>query len=231
MGKKADDKKACNQKDRAGAAQDEEEEETKTTTTKKDKQKPMEERYDYSRTQNIEVPVMKPCMGKHEVAAFYKGSPTGLNQHGHWTGCEKCKQRLSYTPAYGAHGIHRKAGPLPADLQATTNRLGKAAAYSEEMKPREVALEGAERSLEQRLAVIRAQRARGTGSAAASTDAKNTTPLKSKDKDKKTTTGRTTAPPVPQEDEEGWINPGAETIDLTMGDSSEEGGSQEPERS
>ena len=224
MGKKGEQKKACNQKDRAGAEQDEGEEETTTTTTTKAKQKPMEERYDYNRTQRIEVPVMKPCMGKHEVAAFYKGSPTGLNQHGHWTGCEKCKQRLSYTPAYGAHGIHRKAGPLPADLQATTSRLGKAAAYNEELK--QVALEGAERSLEQRLAVIRAQRARGTGSAAASTDAKTTTPLKSKGKDKNTATGRATTTP-----QEEWTKPEVGAIDLTMGDSSEEEASQDPERS
>ena len=205
--------------DRAGAETTEEEK--KTTTTKKKDHLTMEERYDYSRTQVIELAVLPPCKGLHETADFYKGSPSGCNKWGHWTGCEKCKQRMTYTPSFGAHGIYRKAGPLPADLEATTNRLGKKASYSEELKPTSVALEGAERSLEARLEVIRAQRARASGSAAASAAAR--------EKETPTTKGTTTKKPQAKEQ---VMRPQPMAVDLTQDDSEEEndaGWQKEPE--
>lgn len=54
-----------------------------------------------------------PCDGQHQPAAAYRGSVTGSNGHTAWIGCERCKLRLSYTPAYGAHGMTRSPGPLP----------------------------------------------------------------------------------------------------------------------
>ena len=60
----------------------------------------------------------EPCWGNHLPAAPYRGSVSGANGHAKWVGCERCKLRLSYTPAFGATGIHRSAGPLPVDTTA-----------------------------------------------------------------------------------------------------------------
>ena len=94
-----------------------------------------------------------PCYGNHKVAKAYKGSVSGSNQYGSWTGCEVCKLRLSYTPRMGGHGIHRKSAPLAADVKAIHEDLPE----NPEAYPsnREISLTAAENSALQRLEQLR----------------------------------------------------------------------------
>ena len=94
-----------------------------------------------------------PCYGNHKVAKAYKGSVSGSNQYGSWTGCEVCKLRLSYTPRMGCHGIHRKSAPLAADVKAIHEDLPE----NPEAYPsnREISLTAAENSALQRLEQLR----------------------------------------------------------------------------
>ena len=85
---------------------------------------------------------------------FYRGSLSGKNRHARWIVCEDCKVRLEYTPAFGATGHHRQAGPLNNDTAETLRRGGT----GKELKAKTVAIEGAERSLELRLAQVKAMR-------------------------------------------------------------------------
>ena len=110
-----------------------------------------------------------PCMGKHVAQAPGRGSRSGSNQFAKWEVCEKCQIRLSYTPVYGAHGIYRQAGPLPADVTTVTSRIIEEGdvdnknVTKEDLQMRNIALEGAERSMERRLAEIRRQRQKESG--------------------------------------------------------------------
>ena len=121
-----------------------------------------EERYDQTRTVGVDSRDPRatgpPCFGNHEPAAPYRGSVSGANGHASWTGCEKCKLRLSYTPAYGATGTHRAPGPLPVDTKKVVEKLGPAAPYNKELKDPAIGLEGAEQSLLSRLEVIQARK-------------------------------------------------------------------------
>ena len=47
-----------------------------------------------------------------------RGSLSGANSHARWEVCEKCRLRILYVPAVGAHAHYRQAGPLPADTAA-----------------------------------------------------------------------------------------------------------------
>ena len=86
-----------------------------------------------------------------------RGSNTGSNAHATWVGCSECGIRLSYTPAFGAHGLTRQAGPLAAD---TTTQLveKKPDKGSIELKDKKIGLDAAERSLEKRMETIRKQK-------------------------------------------------------------------------
>ena len=131
-----------------------------------------EEKYDYTRTVFASKDDPRhsgpPCYGHHEEAPLGRGSKTGCNAHAHWVACAKCSLRLRYTPAFGAHGRYRKAGPLPADVQGTLERLEhhgllKDPAVAEQLTEREIALEGAEESLTRRLRQVQEERAQGCG--------------------------------------------------------------------
>ena len=41
------------------------------------------------------------------------------NQHAAWQVCQLCHYRLQYVPKHGETGLHRAAGPLPADVTAS----------------------------------------------------------------------------------------------------------------
>ncbi|CAK9061435.1 unnamed protein product [Durusdinium trenchii] len=99
-----------------------------------------------------------PCQGTHDPAPPGRGSPTGSNAHAYWAACNRCQLRLLYVPSYGAHGLTRAAGPLPSDTAAKVKELGNSAAYSPEMRNKNVGLDAAENSLMKRLEVIRAQK-------------------------------------------------------------------------
>ena len=62
-----------------------------------------------------------------------------------------------HTPAFGCHGLSRKAGPLATDVEAQI-KIHSPQKGSELLKDRTVGLEAAERSLQQRLEVIQAQK-------------------------------------------------------------------------
>lgn len=130
----------------------------------KEKKKPVapaSERFDYSRTQGINKDDPRatgpPCHGEHTPAMPGRGSNTGSNAHATWVGCSECGIRLSYTPAFGAHGLTRQAGPLAAD---TTTQLveKKPDKGSIELKDKKIGLDAAERSLEKRMETIRKQK-------------------------------------------------------------------------
>ncbi|CAK9101989.1 unnamed protein product [Durusdinium trenchii] len=96
--------------------------------------------------------------GTHDPAPPGRGSPTGSNAHAYWVACNRCQLRLLYVPSYGAHGLTRAAGPLPSDAAAKVKELGNSAAYSPEMRNKNVGLDAAENSFMKRLEVIRAQK-------------------------------------------------------------------------
>ena len=80
---------------------------------------PASERYDYSRTQGINKDDPRatgpPCHGEHTPSMPGRGSNAGSNAHAAWIGRSECGIRMSYTPAFGARGLTRQAGPLTAD--------------------------------------------------------------------------------------------------------------------
>ena len=121
-------------------------------------------KYDASRTTGPDVRDPRcqgaPCYGSHVTAKPGRGSPSGSNAHGSWEACEKCLLRLSYTPAFGAHALHRKAGPLPSDTANMVSKVGpNNAGYNDKMKDRSIALDAAEVSAEKKLEMVRAQKA------------------------------------------------------------------------
>lgn len=124
--------------------------------------KPWYEKYDQSRTVPADPrdprTLGPPCNGNHLEAGFYKGSVSGANGHACWRGCEKCKLRLSYTPAFGATGSSRAAGPIPQDTNLVVQELGEQAAYHPKLKDPVIGLEGAEKSLMSQLDRIRARK-------------------------------------------------------------------------
>ena len=118
-------------------------------------------RYDYDRTVGPDPRDPRtdgpPCLGSHQPMRMGRGSMSGRNGHAEWVVCEKCRLRLSYTPAFGAHARFRQAGPLPADVETV---LTKGVTVAEELDSTQVALAGAEESLEKRLSQIREARAK-----------------------------------------------------------------------
>ena len=124
--------------------------------SKKKTPAPASERFDYSRTQpmNAQDPRAEgaPCWGHRVVAAPGPGSVTGSNKHATWEGCEVCHLRLSYTPAYGAHGLTRAAGPLAKDVERQLEKVPpNEQKNSVHLKDKKIALDGAEESLLQKL--------------------------------------------------------------------------------
>lgn len=120
---------------------------------------PWEDRYDASRQIGPDPrdPRMEgpPCSGSHQPAPPGRGSLTGCNGSGSWVTCQRCKLRLSYTPAYGAHAMTRSPGPLPADTSKKVTELGTEAAYHPEMRDKTIAYSAAESSLLDRLDHVR----------------------------------------------------------------------------
>ncbi|CAK9116829.1 unnamed protein product, partial [Durusdinium trenchii] len=117
---------------------------------------PASEKFDYSRTQpmNAQDPRAEgaPCWGHHVVAAPGPGSVTGSNNRATWEGCEVCRLRLSYTPAYGAHGLTRAAGPLAKDVERQLEKVpANEQKNSIHLKDTKIGLDGAEESLLQKL--------------------------------------------------------------------------------
>ena len=121
----------------------------KASSKKEPKEKkPWYEKYDQSRTVLADPrdprTLGPPCHGNHVEAGFYKGSVTGSNGDACWKGCERCKLRLSYTPAFGATGSSRSPGPIPQDTSSVVADLGEQAAYHPKLRDPVIGLEGAE---------------------------------------------------------------------------------------
>ncbi|CAK9021545.1 unnamed protein product, partial [Durusdinium trenchii] len=137
-----------------------------------------EEKYDESRTVAADPrdprTLGAPCWGNHTPAAAYRGSVSGSNGHATWVGCERCQLRLSYTPAFGATGLHRQAGPIPEDTRRQVEELKEKAPYNPLLRTQAVGLDGAERSLMSKLDNIRARKA-AAGYAPRSPDSNETT--------------------------------------------------------
>ena len=133
----------------------------KQTTTALKEVTPQTEKYDFTRTQqmNHDDPraLGAPCWGEHTPAKPGRGSVTGSNHHATWTGCSVCQIRLTYTPAFGSHGLCRKAGPLKKDVEAQMTEK-KPEKGSCELMDRKIGLDGAERSLVNRLETVRRQK-------------------------------------------------------------------------
>ena len=122
---------------------------------------PATERYDYSRTEGPRSDDPRctgpPCFGEHLVAAPGRGSPSGSNASATWTACKECGLRLSYTPAYGAHGLTRQAGPLQKDV---ADQLKKNPVKgSVDLTNRKIGYDAQERSLEAKLEKVKQEKA------------------------------------------------------------------------
>ncbi|CAE7524054.1 unnamed protein product [Symbiodinium natans] len=83
------------------------------------------------------------------------GSLSGRNQSGEWVTCSKCALRPSYTPAFGATGSFRSAGPIPEDAPKVIKDLGPhnitETEAREHLTTKDAGLAGAEESLQRRL--------------------------------------------------------------------------------
>lgn len=127
------------------------------------KKPPKEELYDYSRTQGVDPrdprATGSPCLGHHVPAKPGRGSVTGSNKFATWTGCQVCQLRLSYTPAFGAHALTRKAGPLTVDTEREIKSLPpNELAGNMNLKDQKIGLDGAETSLLRRLEQVQKQK-------------------------------------------------------------------------
>ena len=122
---------------------------------------PQTEKYDFTRTQQMNPADPRalgaPCWSEHTPARPGRGSVTGSNRHATWTGCSVCHLRLTYTPAFGSHGLCRQAGPLAKDVE-TQVAVKKPEKGSCELMDRKIGLDGAERSLVNRLETVRRQK-------------------------------------------------------------------------
>ena len=133
------------------------------TTATKNGDKGKDEKFDWSRQTGPDPRdprnVGPPCMGSHDPARSGRGSPSGSNAHGCWTACSRCKMRLMYVPAFGAHALTRKAGALPANVEKQVQELGNEAAYDSKLRDKDIGLDAAERSCMAKLEKIRVQKA------------------------------------------------------------------------
>jgi len=81
---------------------------------------PTPERYDMARTQGPDPRDARaqghPCWGAHQAMPEGRGSLSGRNGFAMWKVCSLCRLRIEYTPAFGATGSYRQAGPLGADV-------------------------------------------------------------------------------------------------------------------
>ena len=134
----------------------------KKKTEEKKVKIPVSERYDFSRTEGprSEDPrcTGPPCFGEHLAAAPGRGSPSGSNASATWTACWECGLRLSYTPAFVAHGLTRQAGPLPKDVDNQLQEK-KPPKGSPELNNKKIGYDAQERSLETKLEKIKQEKA------------------------------------------------------------------------
>ena len=135
-----------------------------TTGKNKIEKPPPTEVYDYSRTQTADPrdprTVGPPCLGHHKVQPPGPGSKTGSNKFAIWEACEKCHLRLSCTPAYGATGASRKAGPLDRDTaQAISKIPTNELTGNRNLKNEKISLDGAENSLLKKLENVQKKKA------------------------------------------------------------------------
>ena len=70
-----------------------------------------------------------------------------------------CQLQLSYTPAFGATGATRKAGPLKADTEAQVSRIPpNELPNNRNLKNEKIMMDGAEASLLRKLEQVQAQK-------------------------------------------------------------------------
>ncbi|CAE7314903.1 unnamed protein product, partial [Symbiodinium sp. CCMP2456] len=128
---------------------------------------PEEERYDFSRQEGPDPrdgrTAGAPCYGEHQIMKPGRGSLSGSNAHGWWRVCERCRLRVAYAPAWGAHGHFRQAGPLNADvkkvvLEVTEKEKAGETVDRNVLNAKNVALDGAEKSLIDKLSKVRAEK-------------------------------------------------------------------------
>ena len=135
----------------------------KKASTKVEKPPPTEV-YDYSRTQSADPRDPRttgaPCYGHHKVAKPGPGSKSGSNRYAIWEACENCHLRMSYTPAFGATGATRKAGPLDKDTaQAIAKLPANELLGNNHLKNEKISLDGAEASLLRKLENVQKKKA------------------------------------------------------------------------
>ncbi|CAJ1418886.1 unnamed protein product [Effrenium voratum] len=159
-------------------------EKAKTGKNKKEKL-PESEKYDFAREEGPDQRDPRchgaPCFDQHEIMPFYRGSLSGKNAHGRWLTCGKCRLRISYVPAFGAHARFRQAGPLSSDVHAQLEEKSNEIVENPEvLNATTVAMDGAERSLVNKLAEVRRKKEELKPKAKAKAGAATTTPTMKK---------------------------------------------------
>ncbi|CAJ1376507.1 unnamed protein product [Effrenium voratum] len=124
---------------------------------------PDSDKYDFSREEKTDPRDPRaqgpPCNGTHEPMPMGRGSLSGKNGHAMWLTCQRCRIRLSYVPAIGAHARFRQSPPLAKDVEdILKEKINEAETQPEILNTANVALDGAERSLMKKLDAVRAQK-------------------------------------------------------------------------
>ncbi|CAJ1425291.1 unnamed protein product [Effrenium voratum] len=124
---------------------------------------PDSDKYDFSREEKTDPRDPRaqgpPCNGTHEPMPMGRGSLSGKNGHAMWLTCQRCRIRLSYVPAIGAHARFRQSPPLAKDVEDTLKeKINEVETQPEILNTANVALDGAERSLMKKLDAVRAQK-------------------------------------------------------------------------
>ena len=117
-------------------------------------------RFDWSRCQGCDLrdsrSAGEPCMGRHQLAPFARGSLSGSNGHALWMMCSRCALRLMYVPTWAAKGCYRSPGPLMADVKDKLETTPNATA--EELRTKSISLDGAEASALRKLEAIQKEK-------------------------------------------------------------------------
>lgn len=122
------------------------------------------DKFDWGRTQYADPRDPRclegKCRGRHTIAKFYKGSPSGQNGHALWLSCQECMLRVMYTPRWGAKGTYRSPGPLLPDIQEKLNKTEANDLHPEELGTKALGLEAAENSALRQLEKIKSEKER-----------------------------------------------------------------------
>lgn len=117
-------------------------------------------KYDWDRSQGCDLRDVRaagePCLSRHQIAPFARGSLSGVNGHALWLTCSQCSLRLLYVPVHGAKACYRSPGPLMSDTQAKLEKSPNATA--EELRTKAISLDAAESSAKKQLEKIQREK-------------------------------------------------------------------------